>query len=1126
MAENKVGVWFAPDVQQDFFGELIRIAAGLDKTGCYAVMARLFRLAVDQCVAMSRIHFTGLFSKVDYLIKEREIALPLARDIHDTRHRLRQYQTLEKAELEHCFPYDLKAVCLFISAIYEQAPIPKELSERFPVDEMPRMKRRLAAGRLRVIVQRWDDRFLYVTSEETGETLTVCYQSDDVYQSGDWSYLRDLLREGVQMNLIKPRLEQGVYYPELFVYEPDFLVDISSVAACFESYATSPLIHLLNKIKPVTSTEPILLGNFAGQLLDECVHHKEQSYGESIRSFFQQHALDMAACTQLDGSFHVEAQAQQQHIRQVLDQVLTVDVKSYRREELLVEPSFFCEMLGIQGRMDLLQQDYNLLVEQKSGKGGFPPHPDPQVPRHQVKHYVQLLLYMALLHYQYGKSYNAIYPFLLYSKYEKGLLQVGPAPKLLFEAMRVRNGIAYGELSGTEHGFRILEQLTPDQLCQHGASGPLWSRYIRPQLVELLMPIRMASVLERAYYFRFLTFIETEHVLSKMGNKTKENGGFASIWNHTLEEKIQAGDIYYGLTLDVPPVSSEVRDLTLHVPEDQGMDQTNFRVGDIVVLYAYPEGEEPQADKTMVFRASLVELSDERIVVRLRNPQTDRRVFIRQEHERWALEHDFLDSSYSALYRGMHTFLLASSSRKALLLNIRVPRIDTQKHLLGAYGELNELVLRAKQAEECFLVIGPPGTGKTSFALLNILQEALLEPASSVLLMSYTNRAVDEICSKLVEQGIDFIRLGSELSCAKAYHEHLLKNRVSGCNKVAEVRTLIQQTRVMCGTTSSLNANRPLLSMKHFTLAIIDEASQILEPHIVGLLSARCGEQEAIDKFVLIGDHKQLPAVVQQTEEESRVRETELQAIGLEDCRLSLFERLLKKYRHNPALVYQLSKQGRMHPDIAAFPNRYFYQEQLQVVPLAHQREQLHIQDPWDRSLSAMLATHRLLFVSAPLPGDTLSDKVNPVEANIIAAVVEQTYRMWQTDFDIERSIGVIVPYRNQIATIRQAIAKMGVPGLERIAIDTVERYQGSQRDLIIYGFTIQKRYQLNFLCSHVFEEEGDFIDRKLNVVMTRARKRLVLVGHTPLLAESGIFARLIHFIRERGGLLTIDEER
>ena len=93
---------------------------------------------------------------------------------------------------------------------------------------------------------------------------------------------------------------------------------------------------------------------------------------------------------------------------------------------------------------------------------------------------------------------------------------------------------------------------------------------------------------------------------------------------------------------------------------------------------------------------------------------------------------------------------------------------------------------------------------------------------------------------------------------------------------------------------------------------------------------------------------------------------------------------------------------------------------------------------------------------------------------------------------------------------MRNAIDRHGISELHDITIDTVERYQGSQRDVIIYGFTVQHRYQLEFLTANDFVEDGVIIDPKLNVAMTRAREHLVLVGHAPLLINDEVFARLI----------------
>ena len=137
----------------------------------------------------------------------------------------------------------------------------------------------------------------------------------------------------------------------------------------------------------------------------------------------------------------------------------------------------------------------------------------------------------------------------------------------------------------------------------------------------------------------------------------------------------------------------------------------------------------------------------------------------------------------------------------------------------------------------------------------------------------------------------------------------------------------------------------------------VDEASQILEPYIVGLLSSK-----QIERFILIGDHKQLPAVVAQPDDEPR----------LHDCRLSLFERLLRQERQAGRTDFTavLRRQGRMHPDIARFPNEQFYtREQLQPVPLPHQEAarldyRQPSQDALDHAVTALVLPAKKVSVS------------------------------------------------------------------------------------------------------------------------------------------------------------------
>ena len=380
-----------------------------------------------------------------------------------------------------------------------------------------------------------------------------------------------------------------------------------------------------------------------------------------------------------------------------------------------------------------------------------------------------------------------------------------------------------------------------------------------------------------------------------------------------------------------------------------------------------------------------------------------------------------MESSYNAQYRGLHAFLSAPQSRRDLLLGQRQPSIEPLKARQGDYGnaEFNQLVENALQAEDIYIVIGPPGTGKTSYGMKNILTEELLHANTNVLLLSYTNRAVDEICSKLVEEGIDFIRLGSDYSCEKAYRPYLLSERINQMEHPNKqlVINLIKQTRVFCGTTTALSAALPLFELKQFSLAIIDEASQILEPHLLPLLCATHNDECAIKRFVLIGDEKQLPAVVQQSAEESDVKDPQLNAISLHNCRLSLFERLLDLYgfnedgSRNEQVCHMLTHQGRMHHDIAYFPSLNFYNDALCEVPLPHQTEATpRANSPHVDWKDMALHHNRVAFISYPL-SDDLNEmeppKVNVIEANIAAQLAQYIYQKCN-DFDVSLCLTAI----------------------------------------------------------------------------------------------------------------------
>ena len=1110
----------------------------------YDLLRHVFSQVVDQAVQECRLSFVGFFSKVDYCIKEYDVPRPVALLIQHTRKQLfPEYNRKAEEgaeEMAAAFPHHLKAVCFLVYHLCGKEDIPPVLKERFPRADRKSTWGTFERKVLRVVVERWDDRYIWATEEENATTLQICYGAENTTLTrggtGSWDYLQHILSKGVQLNLVRVRKQENsdIWHPELIIYEPDFLINVTSIAGCFESYAESPYIQLIKNIKPFPNTKAIHLGNLAGQLLDDTVHDRNISFEARMKEYVQENALDMITCPELTdrqgyAAFLDEARRQKVNIDNFINHSLPASIGGFNKKAVMLEPSFFSEVLGIQGRFDFLYENNgkSTIIEQKSGKGEYVPSArNADCPVAKEMHAVQAILYRALYQYEFSRYADNIHMMLLYSKYARGLLSIPPMPALFLRAIRMRNLLAWCEIGYAREGFGVLAKLTPEMLNTKHVSGRLWQQYTRPQLDALLSPFHKASRLELHYCLRFMRFVANEQLHAKLGTKMKENSGFASVWHDTLADKKAAGNIYDGLTVcDVGMDKSAVVSVRLRFGDGQMTESSNFRVGDIVILYSYAESAVPNACAQMVIRAGIEQIGKEEILLRLRNVQTDRKVFATPEKVYWAIEHDFIDSVSGSLYASLQSFLSAPLHRRQLLLFHRMPRVDENIKIRGEYGGFNTLVTRAMQSRDIFLIIGPPGTGKTSFGLVNLLREELLCPSANVLLLSYTNRAVDEICSKLVDMRLNFIRIGSELSCAEPYRPFLLSmqsKKVDGGNGICQ---LINRTRVFCGTTASLQSHISLLQIKHFSLAIVDESSQILEPHLIGLLAAQKNGESCIERFVFIGDHKQLPAVVQQSPEESCVDDPLLNAIHLTDCRLSLFERLLKQFRsgngYDERFVYMLTRQGRMHTDIADFPNHAFYQSRLSVVPLSHQLQPSVCMDS-SNGLLRMLTSLRIAFVASPPIHTSPSAKTNETEAAMIAATVFHVYLLQKETFLPDTTVGVIVPYRNQISAVRNAIGEYGVEILHHITIDTVERYQGSQRDYIIYGFTVHRRYQLNFLANNIFEEEGITIDRKLNVAMTRARLRLVLIGNPTLLSEIPVFAHLISYVRSKGGYIDV----
>jgi hypothetical protein len=927
-----------------------------------------------------------------------------------------------------------------------------------------------------------------------------------------------LLEPGSKLNLVDVIIVDGGLLPRFLILEPDYLVDASALAECAQEYGTCWQRYFWNRIRPKTITDSILLGNAVNLIFDELITAKDfrsVTFDSLMPKIFARYPIEFVSAKSVDRRFFQNLHSQFETLKRILStdfSALGID-----RRKAMVEPSFICEALGLQGRLDFLQEENGLCgIELKAGR---PPYPENDLSKVSFPHRAQCALYQSMIQSVLGVKLENQHFYLLYSRNlnpEGCLRPVETSTRKLQKLLNLRNKIVSVERDISRYGYVqaewLVSRLTADNLIPRPSL--FTERYIRPEIDcgRRRLERRDDNDLALRYFYRFYAFVSREHYLSKIGYPSGSGiSGVASLWRMTRDEKEREGYMFSGLRLVRNCAAEDIPEVEFILPENT--PSPDFRLGDIVLFYVC-DTDADRVSTRQVFKATIASMTTDRVVLRLRDNQSYAEAL--PIASCYAVEHDYVDSSFLLQYKGLYTMLDASPHRRGLLVGEvgESPVRNMSRQLSYEYDspDLSRILLKALQAEDYFLLVGPPGTGKTSVALRNMVREFLAIPDFQILLVAFTNRAVDEICDKLETIGEvdDYIRVGQTLSCDVAYRSHLLSERMKQCRNREEASRSIHSCRVFVATLSSLSGKMELFNLKRFDVAIVDEASQILEPQLVGLLSAKTPTgRDAIGKFILIGDHKQLPAVVVQSAEESVITDERLRSAGFVDCRISLFERLYRRLPEGSPFADMLDCQWRMHPDIASFANTYFYKGALRDGNAPHQISLLPFTNMGDDKWERVIATKRTAF----FPTKTLcaGKKYNNEEACKTAAIVNALYRLYERnglEFD-ERSVGIITPYRHQIARIRQELDKFGISAFDTIRVDTVERFQGSQNDCIIYSFCVNDESQLEWLPSYT-EESGQLIDRKLNVALTRARRQLFVLGNSRLLSRNPIYRILI----------------
>ncbi|WP_321333023.1 AAA domain-containing protein [uncultured Bacteroides sp.] len=1012
--------------------------------------------------------------------------------------------------------------------------------------------------RMRVCFQYADDTYLYVVPSDAiiEEPLRVRYNVSQVNE--EFAETCKLLWHHAQLNLLDVSIDdKGILTPSFIVLEPDYLIDISSLAECFRDYGHHPANYLLSKLQPIDNARPLLLGNIANLFLDEWIHaDTEVDYVACMKKAFRRYSIELAACKDLadkekERGFFDDCKMHFDHIRRVVTETFHASGYELDKTDAVLEPSYICEALGLQGRLDYMQRDMHSFIEMKSGKADEYSIRNKVEPKENNK--VQMLLYQAVLQYSMGMDHRKVRPYLLYTRYPL-LYPARSSWAMVKRAIDLRNRIVANEFgvqlhNSTEFTANMLARINPTTLNEKKLKGRFWEQYLSPSIVRFKEKLDCLTSLEQAYYYVLYNFITKEQYTAKSGDVDYEGRtGAASLWLSSLTEKHEAGEILYDLSISENHATNEHKaSLTLTIPVNESTYEMekevealpNFRQGDAVVLYERNCDTDNVTNK-MVFKGNIESITASEVKFRLRAAQRNPSVL--PSDSLYAMEHDIMDTGFHSMYLGLSAFTSANKERRDLILSQRQPEFDLayDEAISKAPDDFSRVVLKAQAAKDYFLLIGPPGTGKTSRALRLMVEAFYRGPCAQILLLAYTNRAVDEICKALstITQQIDFIRIGSELACGPAYRKHLIENELSLCNRRSEVVQRITSCRIFVGTVASV-ANKPeLFQLKSFDVAIVDEATQILEPQLLGILCARKEDgTDAVGKFILIGDHKQLPAVVQQSSVHSQVHDESLLAIGLKNLKDSLFERLYRTVSGGRATIDlsadpdlnvvnakafdQLCRQGRMNPAIARFSNEMFYGGKLESVGLAHQIDELVASPLLIQDELSPLMTQRMVYLPSVPDIEGFSCKVNHSEACLCAQLAVKVYEQYNSEFNSDCTLGIITPYRSQIALIKKEIRRLGIPALNDVLIDTVERFQGSERDVVIYSFCVNHAYQLHFL-SNMIEEGGVLIDRKLNVALTRARKQMFIIGVPELLHLNPIYHKLLNFITTKAAFTKI----
>jgi ATP-dependent RNA/DNA helicase IGHMBP2 len=466
----------------------------------------------------------------------------------------------------------------------------------------------------------------------------------------------------------------------------------------------------------------------------------------------------------------------------------------------------------------------------------------------------------------------------------------------------------------------------------------------------------------------------------------------------------------------------------------------------------------------------------------------------------------------------------------ALLTGVRKPVFETATYtypIPSLNNKQQEAVQKILAAKDLVIVHGPPGTGKTT-TIVEAIRAMLKKDGKQILVGAPSNTAVDLLTEKLSANGVNVLRIGNPSRVSDALQSLTLDHRISAHAEKKEIKSLRKQAseyknmahkykrsfgraeqeqrkalfaeahKIMKEveqheqyiTEQIINAAEvitcTLVSANHYTIrhrkfetVFIDEAGQALEPACwIPILKAK--------KLVLAGDHCQLPPTIKSREASSRGLST------------TLMEKAAALF---PESLTLLEEQYRMHTNIMNFSSRVFYSNKL----VANAGVAIQTLFSGDQPFQ---------FIDTSGCGFDERQEESSISNHEEASFVLKHLKLYLEEllpyYDAETfpSIGIISPYQEQVKTIKPLIEEDALlaPFLKNITVNTIDSFQGQERDIVYISLTRSNaEQQIGFL--------SDI--RRMNVAMTRARKKLVIIGDGSTLSKSDFYMGLMNYAEE-----------